>query len=135
MIVPDLSSAVPVGTLTFWMVLFAIKHVIADFVLQTSWRATGKDAKSGWALPLLVHCAIHGALATAILVVLAPKFWFLGIADFVVHLIIDRLKGFCVATFNVTMEHQWFWWLIGIDQALHHLTGFGLAVVLAANGA
>jgi hypothetical protein len=115
------------------MVLFAIKHVIADFILQTSWMAMGKDAKTGWALPLLVHCAIHGALATGILLVLAPKFWFLGLADFVVHFIIDRAKGLCVANFNVTMDHQWFWWLIGIDQALHHLTGFWLAVILAAN--
>lgn len=133
MIFPDLTSSVAVGALTFWMVLFAIKHVIADFLLQTTWMAMGKDAKTGWALPLLVHCAIHGALATAILLVFAPKLWFLGIADFVVHLIIDRAKGFCVATFNVTMEHPWFWWLIGIDQALHHLTGFALAVILAAN--
>ncbi len=93
----------------------------------------GKHAKTGWARPLLVHCAIHAALATGILLVFAPKLWFLGLADFVVHLIIDRAKGFCVATFNVTMEHQWFWWLIGIDQALHHLTGFALAVILAAN--
>jgi hypothetical protein len=133
MILPDMSSQIALGALTFWMIIFAVKHVIADFVLQTSWMATGKDAKTGWALPLLVHCAIHGALATAILLTLAPRFWFLGLADFVVHLIIDRAKGFCVSTFNVTMEHQWFWWLIGIDQALHHLTGFGLAVVLAAN--
>jgi|SRR5688500_8297194 hypothetical protein len=133
MILPDMSSQIAVGALTFWMVVFAVKHVIADFVLQTSWMATGKDAKTGWALPLLVHCAIHGALATAILLALAPRLWFLALADFVVHLIIDRAKGFCVARFNVTMDHQWFWWLIGIDQALHHLTGFGLAVVLAAN--
>ena len=133
MILPDMSSQIAVGALTFWMIIFAIKHVIADFVLQTSWMATGKDAKTGWALPLLVHCAIHGALAIAILLVLAPRFWFLGLVDFVVHLIIDRAKGFCVSTFNVTQESQWFWWLIGIDQALHHLTGFGLAVVLAAN--
>lgn len=133
MILPDMSSQIAVGALTFWMVIFAVKHVIADFVLQTSWMATGKDAKTGWALPLLVHCAIHGALATAVLLALAPRFWFLGLADFVLHLIIDRAKGFCVSTFNVTMDHQWFWWLIGIDQALHHLTGFGLAVVLAAN--
>jgi hypothetical protein len=133
MILPDMSSQIAVGALTFWMVVFAVKHVIADFVLQTSWMATGKDAKTGWALPLLVHCAIHGTLAVALLLVLAPRFWFLGLADFVLHLIIDRAKGFCVSTFNVTMEHQWFWWLIGIDQALHHLTGFGLAVVLAAN--
>jgi hypothetical protein len=94
--------------------------------------AMGKDARTGWAMPLLAHCAIHGALTTAILLLLAPRLWFLGIVDFVLHLIIDRLKGFCVSTFNVTMEHQWFWWLIGIDQALHHLTGFGLSVVLAA---
>lgn len=133
MILPEMSSQIAVGTLTFWMVVFAVKHVIADFVLQTSWMATGKDAKTGWALPLLVHCAIHGVLAIAILLVLAPRFWFLGLADFALHLIIDRAKGFCVSTFRVTMDHQWFWWLIGIDQALHHLTGFCLAVVLAAN--
>jgi hypothetical protein len=128
-----MSSQIAVGALVFWMTVFAVKHVIGDFFLQTSWMAMGKDAKSGWALPLLVHVSIHGGLALVILLVLAPRFWYLAIADFVVHLIIDRAKGFCVATFNVTSDHQWFWWLIGIDQALHHLTGFGLAVVLAAN--
>ena len=35
----------------------------------STWMAMGKDAKTGWALPLLVHCAIPGALATAILLV------------------------------------------------------------------
>jgi hypothetical protein len=133
MTLPDMSSQVAVGVLTFWMIILAIKHVMADFVLQTSWMATGKDAKKGWALPLLVHCAIHGVLAIAILLVLAPRLWFLGLVDFVLHLIIDRAKGFCVATFNVTQESHWFWWLIGIDQALHHLTNFALAVLLAAN--
>jgi Protein of unknown function (DUF3307) len=133
MTLPDMSSQIAVGALTFWMLVLAIKHVIADFVLQTTWMATGKDSKKGWALPLLVHCAIHGALAIAILLVLAPRLWFLGVVDFVLHLIIDRAKGFSVATFSVTQESQWFWWLIGIDQALHHLTNFALAVVLAAN--
>ena len=132
MILPDMSSQVAVGVLAFWMVVLAIKHVTADFFLQTTWMAMGKDAKTGWAMPLLVHCAIHGALTTSILLLLAPRLWFLGLVDFVLHLIIDRLKGFCVSTFNVTMDHQWFWWLIGIDQALHHLTGFALAVLLAA---
>ena len=27
----------------------------------------------------------------------------------------------------------WFWTLIGVDQALHHLTGFGLSIFMAAN--
>jgi hypothetical protein len=132
MLLPDMSSQVVVGALAFWMIVLAVKHVTADFFLQTTWMATGKDARTGWAMPLLVHCAIHGALTTAILLLLAPRLWFLGLVDFVLHLIIDRLKGLCVSTFNVTMEHQWFWWLIGIDQALHHLTGFALSVLLAA---
>lgn len=133
MIVPEMSSSIAVGPLVFWMVALAIKHVIADFVLQNSWIATGKDARTGWALPLTVHCAIHGVLTTAMLLAFAPKLWFLGLVDFAIHFVIDRAKGVCVSRFNVTMESQWFWWLIGIDQTLHHLTGFGLSLVLAAN--
>jgi hypothetical protein len=33
----------------------------------------------------------------------------------------------------MTPEHAWFWTLIGVDQALHHLTGFGLSIFMAAN--
>lgn len=130
---PALSTSVAIGAVSFWMVVFAIKHVIGDFILQTSWMAMGKDSRTGWALPLLAHCAVHGALSVGLLLVLAPRFWWLGLVDFAIHLVIDRAKGFCVATFHVTPDHQWFWWLIGIDQALHHLTGFGLAILLAAS--
>ena len=47
-----MSSSVPVGALVGWMVLLTVKHIIADFVLQTAWMAHGKDQKTGWALPL-----------------------------------------------------------------------------------
>jgi len=45
-----------------------------------------------------------------------------------------RAKGFCASRFGVTQEnhHPWFWTLIGVDQALHHLTGFGLSIFMAA---
>ncbi len=115
------------------MLLLTTKHVIADFFLQNSWMAVGKDLKKGWALPLLAHCLVHLAVAMVLILVVAPRFWFVAFIDFAIHIVIDRAKGFCVATFNVTMEHQWFWWLIGIDQALHHLTGFGLSIFMAAN--
>ena len=98
------------------------------------WMATGKDRRTGWALPLLVHCLIHGVLTTLIVIAVMPRLWFIGVIDFAIHIIVDRAKGLCVSTFNVTSEQVWFWWLIGIDQALHHLTGFGLSIVLAANG-
>jgi hypothetical protein len=130
---PALSSSIAVGALIFWMLVLTAKHVVADFFLQNSWMALGKDQKTGWALPLLAHTAVHLVLTTGLLLILAPQFWFLGPLDFLIHLAIDRAKGFCVATFEVSYQHQWFWWLIGTDQALHHLTGFGLAIFLAAN--
>lgn len=130
---PNMSSAVTVGPLVGWMLALTVKHVIADFLLQNHWMAAGKDAKTGWAFPLLLHCLIHGVLTTALMAVIAPRWWFIGLVDFIVHLMIDRAKGFCVARFDVTPTHRRFWWLIGIDQALHHLTGFALAIWLAAN--
>ena len=116
-----------------WMLLLTFKHVIADFVLQTAWMAQGKDQKHGWALPLLVHCLVHLAVALPLILIVAPKFWFVAFIDFAIHITIDRAKGWTVAHYGVTQASRWFWWLIGIDQALHHLTGFFLAIYIVAN--
>jgi Protein of unknown function (DUF3307) len=128
-----MSSTVPVGALVGWMLLLTAKHVVADFFLQNSWMAVGKDQAKGWALPLLAHCLVHLAVALALILIVAPRFWFVALIDFAIHIAVDRAKGFCVATFRVKQEHHWFWWLIGIDQALHHLTGFGLSIFMAAH--
>jgi hypothetical protein len=135
LILPDTSTTVTVGALVWWMLLLTVKHVVGDFYLQNKWMAAGKDAKTGWALPLLAHCAVHLVLTTGLMLIVAPRFWYIGPIDFVIHLAIDRTKGFLVATFNVTNQDRWFWWLIGTDQALHHLTGFGLSIVLSAANA
>jgi len=49
------------------MLLLTVKHVIADFMLQNSWMAIGKDQKTGWALPLLAHCLVHLAVSLALI--------------------------------------------------------------------
>ena len=85
-------------------VLLTVKHVIADFVLQTSWMAIGKDQKTGWALPLLAHCLVHLAVAMALILIIAPRFWFVALIDFAIHITIDRAKGLCASTFGVTLE-------------------------------
>src|ERR1700722_7351583 len=131
-----MSSSIVVGPLVGWMLVLTVKHVIADFVLQTSWMAIGKDQKTGWALPLLAHCLVHLAVSMTLILIIAPRFWFVAVIDFLIHITVDRAKGFVAANFDVTLEHQhpWFWTLIGVDQALHHLTGFGLSIFMAANG-
>ncbi|BBB95995.1 MULTISPECIES: DUF3307 domain-containing protein [Bradyrhizobium] len=117
------------------MLLLTAKHIIADFMLQNAWMAIGKDQKTGWALPLLAHCLVHLAVALALILVVAPRFWYVAFIDFVIHIIVDRAKGYCASHFGVTLEsgHPWFWTLIGVDQALHHLTGFALSIYMAAN--
>ena len=59
-------------------VVLTVKHVVADFVLQNSWMAIGKDQKTGWALPLLAHCRVHLAVAMALILMIAPRFWFVA---------------------------------------------------------
>lgn len=131
--IPAMSSSIALGGLIGWMLALTVKHVIADFMLQNAWLAMGKDQKTGWALPLLIHCTIHGVLTTIIVASMQPKLWFLGLVDFAIHITIDRCKGWTVAHFNITQTTRWFWWLIGIDQALHHLTDFFLAIYIVTN--
>jgi hypothetical protein len=118
------------------MLVLTVKHVIADFVLQTSWMAIGKDQRTGWALPLLAHCLVHLAVAMTLILIIAPRFWFVALIDFAIHITVDRIKGLFASRLGVTQEshHPWFWTLIGVDQALHHLTDFGLSIFMAANG-
>lgn len=132
---PPMSASVPLGALIGWMLLLTIKHVIADFGLQNAWMAIGKDRRTGWFLPLLAHCAVHFALLLAMLLAIAPRFWFVAVIDFAIHITIDRGKGLIASRFGVTQEnqHPWFWTLIGVDQALHHLTDFGLSIFMASN--
>ena len=68
-----------------------------------------------------------------LILIVAPKFWFVAFIDFAIHITIDRAKGLVTSHCGVNQEHPWFWSLIGVDQALHHLTGFGLAIFMASN--
>jgi len=71
----------------------------------------------------------------ALVLIVAPRFWFVPFIDFAIHITVARIKGIFASRYGVTMEneHPWFWTLIGVDQALHHLTGFGLSIFMAAN--
>jgi hypothetical protein len=127
------STSIAVGPMIMWTLLLTVKHVVADFLPVKTWLAAGTVGAGGRLEPLTVHCLIHGVLATLLFVLLAPKLWFLGIVDFAVRMIIDRTTELYGSRLEKRFGPQWFWWLIGIDKALYHLTDFALALIVVSN--
>ena len=110
--------------------VFAVKHVVADFLLQTNAMAQGKERRAAWLRPLLAHVACHAALTLSIVLLLAPHLWWLAVVDFVVHLSMDRGKALIGQGRGWRPDQAAFWWLLGIDQFCHQLTNIGLAAAL-----
>jgi hypothetical protein len=121
---------VPVWTLSVLLVVMAFKHYAADFLLQTNWIARGKERRAGWVLPLMVHVLIHAAFTLLIVLLLAPRLWWLAPVEFVVHGAIDRGKSLIAQRGRWSATDAPFWWLIGFDQFLHQVTNVALVVAL-----
>lgn len=109
----------------------AMKHYGADFVLQTGWMARGKERLRGWEAPLAAHAGVHGLATLAIVLLLRPGLWWLGPADFAVHGLIDRGKAVAGGRLCYPVSDARFWWLMGFDQLLHHLTNVALVAAIA----
>jgi len=131
----DVPEQISTARIAAASVAFLIKHFLADFLLQTDWMAAGKDRPKGWLLPLAAHAGVHGAMTAALFLAVAPPLAWLGLADMLIHGIIDRLKSISTRRSALTPRQTAFWWLFGLDQSLHHLTHIVLAIVLAASGA
>lgn len=77
------------------LILFQIKHLLADYPLQTPYML-GKFLDKGWVKPLASHCAVHALMTTIIVYFFTfSLFWTIMLAcfDFVAHFIMDRLKA------------------------------------------
>ncbi len=109
---------------------FALKHFLADFILQPTWIVQGKEADTRWALPLAVHCGIHAGLALVIILLVAPRLWWLALVDFGLHAVIDRAKSLFGHALRLQVDNPRFWWLLGFDQFLHQATNILLALVV-----
>jgi hypothetical protein len=93
------------AALLLLLVLFQLKHFLADYPLQTAYML-GKFGPQGWVKPLALHAFVH-AMFTDVLIggylVLTrperPLLWALGTAcalgtlDFAVHFTMDRIKA------------------------------------------
>ncbi|MGQ3291652.1 MAG: DUF3307 domain-containing protein [Shinella sp.] len=130
----DVPDQISTAWIAAALVAFLAKHFLADFLLQTDWMVAGKEQPDGWVQPLAAHAGLQGALTAALFLLVSPPLVWLGLADALVHGTIDRLKSIATRRQKLTPRQSAFWWLLGVDQTLHHLTHVGLAILLAAAG-
>lgn len=111
------------SSLLLLYIAFRLKHFTCDFLLQTDWMALnkGKPGLAGYKA-LFTHALCHGIGATVIALIFLPSWWWLGPLDFVVHSIVDRLKGLMTYRKGWKDTDRWFWWSFGLDQEAHNYT-------------
>lgn len=112
-------------------VLFRLKHFACDFLFQSDWMALtkGKPGREGYRA-LFTHSAIHGVGTSLITLFFAPALWWLGLVDFVVHSIVDRIKGYFTYRQGWTSKDTLFWWTLGADQEAHNFTHLAYIVII-----
>lgn len=124
----------------FLLFVFAVKHFVCDYPLQSHPYFLGKFADRGWLAPLLAHSAVHGAVTATIAACLAASPIVavgLGVLDLVAHAVMDRAKAsrrmlgrwkslsareYPTATAAERLENALFWNALGFDQLWHHAT-------------
>lgn len=134
-------------TIFILLVLFQFKHFLADYPLQTEYMLGKFKPGREYILPLLAHSSVHGALTLLICWIFGPL-WLasaLGLLDMGIHFAVDRLKAspklfgrfkilageeFASATEKQKRENKYFWWALGFDQTVHHLTHYVIILAL-----
>lgn len=103
--------------------LFQIKHMLADYFLQTKIMLDGRDAYIH--LGRFLHAGVH-ALGSVIAfgIMGAPLVFVVPVVllEWAVHFHIDWWKGRHTSGQNLTPQDAAYWRALGVDQALHQLT-------------
>lgn len=115
------------GMILLILTLFTMKHLLGDFVFQTTYMVVGKqkEALGDFFYPLSFHCLVHILLSLPIVFFfLGFQFWWFLPLEFVIHFILDRLKSGPKygGSFSINEHPRVFWVLFGVDQCLHQLT-------------
>jgi len=137
-----------------WKLLlaFQLKHFLCDYPLQFG-VMLNKFKRTGWVKGLALHAGIH-AISTAFILFKLTELAYYNILlltalDFIAHFAIDRLKAspkllgrfksindpavYVKASFKHKLSNALFWYSLGLDQTLHHLTHY-LIIFLTLKG-
>jgi len=112
--------------------LFQVKHMLADYFMQTKSMLTGREVY--WHLGRAQHAGSHALLSGVALLIVGTPMWLLValvVAEFVVHFHIDWWKAQDTAKKQLTPADAAFWRGYGMDQALHQFTYLAMAWIWA----
>lgn len=116
------------------IVIFQIKHFLADFVFQNVYMLRKGSPNWDFVIPLGIHAGIHAAFSLPIILYVNPSLWYLFLLDFVVHFITDRLKaGPRYFGRYDDLSSKAYWILFGADQMVHHLTHIYICWILVTH--
>jgi hypothetical protein len=114
--------------------VMVLKHLVADFILQTAYQAANKGRYGH--IAGLTHAFNHALLTPLVFLVVPPSSAGLGLgivlAEFVWHYHQDWLKDRITHGLGLTPADTGFWWGIGIDQFVHSVTYLVIVHVLIA---
>ena len=112
-----------------------VKHVLADFYLQSYWmvKTKGIYGHPGG----LAHAGLHMAFSALVLVWFGLSWALLAAllaGEFVVHYHTDWLKDRLVRRGGFGPADARFWNLTGVDQFVHQMTYLGLVALTVSAG-
>lgn len=104
------------------VVLFILKHLVCDFLLQNGHQAAHKGElfhPGG-----IVHALINGVGTAVVIAIAAPAAGFaiaiwLGVADMFSHYAIDYMKANISKVYKMEPSQSVYWKILAFDQTLH----------------
>ncbi len=109
------------------LIAFQLKHFLADFPLQGKYMLGKFKADWSFFWPLFSHCSVHACFTLLICSFFTDikTAFLLAVMDLIIHFTMDRIKAGpkYLGRFKDVMDKK-FWWSLGFDQMVHHLTHY-----------
>jgi hypothetical protein len=134
----------------FWLLAaFQAKHFFADYPLQGRYMLGKFRDDWGFVRPLAAHAGVHAIFTLALTAGFVgwravPLALFDGVAHFTMDRIkaskkyLGRYKPLTAESAPAATPAQWasndrFWWSLGLDQMVHHLTHYAVIYYVAVH--
>jgi len=112
-----------VGSVLVLFGLFQVKHMLADYFMQTPRMLSGRSEY--WHMGRAQHAFVHAIGSGLVFLVVGTPLVLLAaicLAEWVVHFNIDWAKARFTDDKNLSPAEPRFWQAFGVDQTLHGLT-------------